>query len=555
TTTTTPMTASTASATAQPALVIADQQPQQQQQQQPQSDATTSVTEPPKKPFSWADRLKTSQTPGISNAGSPASIVVHVDPNTRRRHVAEGSDSAPLSASIASLALASSSSSSSSVSLVGGNISTISSRSSPAQLVAARNIAQSLRQYSVDNKLRPLQPRGLENSGNMCFVNPLIHCAPFANLLSKLGNVLGSSMSKSTPLLEAMLSFHGEFRYTEDLAYEDALGDSLIPEVVYDTLRSRTRFESIRGRQEDTQEFLGFLLDGLHEEMIGLIKDGDLAQQTLDKASTIGTYGSNSNPTVSAKGKANGDASNDTEEWLQQTGKRGKAVLTRQVHLRETPVSQLFGGTLRSVLKRTDSSGGKPSVNVEPFLTLQLDISAPDVETIEEALVAISNIDQIEGAAPGSIIATKQLFVDQLPPVLVLHVKRFVFSAELGVEKLSKRIKYGHTLHIPTDCLTTHSAASAGGYQLVGVVYHHGAVAAAGHYTCDVMTNGRTWLHFDDTEVTPVHRDDVVSDESAESAYLLFYVRDSSLTQSPKNAATALGGKPAWNQVKSRRQN
>jgi ubiquitin C-terminal hydrolase len=45
-------------------------------------------------------------------------------------------------------------------------------------------------------------------------------------------------------------------------------GEAFSPEYVYDALRGLKRFDSMKGRQEDAEEFLGFLLDGLHEEFL-----------------------------------------------------------------------------------------------------------------------------------------------------------------------------------------------------------------------------------------------------------------------------------------------
>ena len=50
-------------------------------------------------------------------------------------------------------------------------------------------------------------------------------------------------------------------------------GDPLTPEYVYDTIRHLPRFDNMkRGSQEDAEEFLGFLLAGLHDDCAHVIK-------------------------------------------------------------------------------------------------------------------------------------------------------------------------------------------------------------------------------------------------------------------------------------------
>jgi hypothetical protein len=50
-------------------------------------------------------------------------------------------------------------------------------------------------------------------------------------------------------------------------------GEPFVPEYVYNALRGQKKFDTLLGRQEDSEEFLCFLLDGLHEEMTAVIKE------------------------------------------------------------------------------------------------------------------------------------------------------------------------------------------------------------------------------------------------------------------------------------------
>lgn len=50
-------------------------------------------------------------------------------------------------------------------------------------------------------------------------------------------------------------------------------GEPFVPEYVYNALRGQKKFDTLRGRQEDSEEFLCYLLDGLHEEMTAVLKE------------------------------------------------------------------------------------------------------------------------------------------------------------------------------------------------------------------------------------------------------------------------------------------
>jgi len=45
-------------------------------------------------------------------------------------------------------------------------------------------------------------------------------------------------------------------------------GESFFPEYVYEALRKYSSSNSLKGRQEDAEEYLGFLLNGIHDEFV-----------------------------------------------------------------------------------------------------------------------------------------------------------------------------------------------------------------------------------------------------------------------------------------------
>lgn len=68
------------------------------------------------------------------------------------------------------------------------------------------------------------------------------------------------------------MEFIDEFQ-SERLDQLEPYGEAFVPEYVYNALRGQKKFDTLRGRQEDSEEFLCYLLDGLHEEMIQVLKE------------------------------------------------------------------------------------------------------------------------------------------------------------------------------------------------------------------------------------------------------------------------------------------
>lgn len=115
--------------------------------------------------------------------------------------------------------------------------------------------------------------------------------------------------------------------------------------------------------------------------------------------------------------------------------------------------------------------------------------------------------------------ATKQLELYRLPPVFVVHLKRFRYTAGLfgGGFKIDTPVSYPLNSVNFSDfllCPTTHT------YSLTGVVFHSGLLGA-GHYTAAVRAQGR-WWYANDSSFLPMEERDVMRAE----AYVLFFTRD-----------------------------
>ncbi len=117
--------------------------------------------------------------------------------------------------------------------------------------------------------------------------------------------------------------------------------------------------------------------------------------------------------------------------------------------------------------------GQKDSITLEPYQPLQLDISPASVYTITDALHHLHEPEVIPGVFSTSrginVDATKQVFVETLPPILILHFKRFLYDAvEQRVVKKGKAVGYGTELVVPGEIMSPGRKGEAGKYKLFG---------------------------------------------------------------------------------------
>ncbi|XP_051703294.1 ubiquitin carboxyl-terminal hydrolase 10 [Oryctolagus cuniculus] len=402
---------------------------------------------------------------------------------------------------------------------------------------AAMRIAELLENVTLIHKPVSLQPRGLINKGNWCYINAtlqaLVACPPMYHLMKFLP--LYSKAQRpctSTPMIDSFVRLMNEFtNMPVPPKPRQALGDKIVrdirpgaafePTYIYRLLTVIKSSLSEKGRQEDAEEYLGFILNGLHEEMLGLKKllaaHGEQLAIPNGPRSRPGTQ----------EQEEEGEGSE--EEW-EQVGPRNKTSVTRQADFVQTPITCIFGGHIRSVVYQQSS---KESATLQPFFTLQLDIQSDKIRTVQDALESLVARESVQGYTTKTkqeVEISRRVTLEKLPPVLVLHLKRFVYEKTGGCQKLIKNIDYPVDLEISKELLSpgvkNKNFKCHRTYRLFAVVYHHGNSATGGHYTTDVFQIGLNgWLRIDDQSVRVITQYQVVKPAAERTAYLLYYRR------------------------------
>ncbi|KAL5558515.1 hypothetical protein UlMin_034726 [Ulmus minor] len=308
-----------------------------------------------------------------------------------------------------------------------------------------------------------LRPSGLENCGNSCYANAVLQCLAFTPPLTAF--FLQGLHSKAC--IKKEWCFMCEF---ESLILKAREGKTpLSPIGILSQLRN-IGSQLNNGREEDAHEFLRYAIDTM--QSVCLRESGVNASGPLEEETTL--------------------------------------------------VGLTFGGYLRSKIKCTKCEG--KSERHENMMDLTVEIEG-DIGTLEEALRKFTSTETLDGENKYKCSrcksyekAKKKLTILEAPNILTIALKRFQ-SGKFG--KLNKPIRFPEILNLAPFMSGTSDKLAI--YRLYGVVVHLDVMNASfsGHYVCYVKNIQNKWFKIDDSTVTPVELEKVLS----KGAYMLLYAR------------------------------
>ncbi|OHT10548.1 Clan CA, family C19, ubiquitin hydrolase-like cysteine peptidase [Tritrichomonas foetus] len=348
----------------------------------------------------------------------------------------------------------------------------------------SRNSVSQLSPIKLSTSSLCPKPYGLRNLGNTCFFNAavqcLVRCQPLTDFM--LSSKCESQINRNNPL-----GAKGRIA----TAYKELLEEMVNPNRL--AIINPSRLHSIIAQkypifedfgQNDSQELIGALLDGLHEDL-----NQSAAARGHEPAITV---------------------SKDADSWDVHCSKNS------------SPVNSLFYGTLFSTIE-CPMCHHETSVR-DPFVFLSLPIPSSYVYTHVSLSDCISNFTTAKtldshnlwkcDKCRREVPARNKLGICKTPDILIIHLKRFNGQSYF-MKKTDTPVDYPDILDASTFSKDGHNKK----YALTGVVFHHGSLVG-GHYTAAAMDpqSGR-WYEFNDSLVSPIRRQDAHSSQ----AYILFY--------------------------------
>ncbi|KAL9643966.1 hypothetical protein ABK040_005434 [Willaertia magna] len=349
-----------------------------------------------------------------------------------------------------------------------------------------------------NNKFTGIINNGLKNIGNTCYMNSTIQCLMsietirvyFTQDISKVQFKINPSRTGALVI---------EFcKLANNLTNES--GESVAPLEFKKVLNQYTSL--FRGyEQQDSQEFLRYLLDGLHEDLNRItVKPKWVELVDIPNESVI----------------------QKSNRWYYNYIERNNSFIT-----------DLFLGQLKSSITCTKCN--KESINFDPFMDISLPIDFKSSRSYFSRLSSLVSVDECLKYFTTDELLTKadQVYCSscakhtdcrktlsffRLPKILVIQLKRFSNNEKLLNEVSVNIDDLVFDKYIDKEAKAEFYKKEKVKYHLLAVIRHYGSLRG-GHYLCNARISENEWVEYNDSKVKKLAK--FCNTDS--SAYILFY--------------------------------
>uniref|UniRef100_A0A8C0C230 Ubiquitin carboxyl-terminal hydrolase 8 n=1 Tax=Buteo japonicus TaxID=224669 RepID=A0A8C0C230_9AVES len=327
---------------------------------------------------------------------------------------------------------------------------------------------------------------GLRNLGNTCYMNSILQCLCNAPHLADYfnrnlyqddinrSNFLGHKGEVAEEFGVIMKAlWTGQYKYISPKDFKITIG------------KINDQFAGYS--QQDSQELLLFLMDGLHED--------------LNKADNRKRYK-----------EENNDHLDDF--------RAAELAWHKHKQLNESIIVALFQGQFKSTVQCLTCH--KKSRTFEAFMYLSLPLASTSKCTLQECLRLFSKEEKLTdnnrfycSHCKTRRDSLKKIEIWKLPPVLLVHLKRFSYDGRWK-QKLQTSVDFP----LETLDLSQYVIGPKNNLKRYNLFSNHYGGLDGGHYTayCKNASKQR-WFKFDDHEVSEISASSVKSS----AAYILFY--------------------------------
>ncbi|XP_017039184.1 ubiquitin carboxyl-terminal hydrolase 35 [Drosophila ficusphila] len=377
---------------------------------------------------------------------------------------------------------------------------------------------------------------GLVNLGNTCYMNSVLQALAMTSDFSRQILLIECDSLLLMKVQQQIALMHHSLRY------------ELTPSRVLNATRPPG---FTPGLQQDSSEFLGYLLELLHEHEINSASSAgrsgaptksssdidDMPGLLSEEIVTSGVIPYNSKDRELNSGSSSGYKPTSTPPATPTKGTNG-SLQQGQSAAQPKPQSTIdktFAGKLSTTYRCL--SCGWESRNEDSFRELQL--SFPDDKddcgatnySVQDLIEYFCSPEKLDGdnqyfcpRCKKLCDAERHIGVTQAPRNLILTLKQFKYDQKYHSRtKLMHKVFHDESVTVKTSSTDTLQEMSTVHYDLYAGVVHAGFSMDSGHYFTFAADQEKNWYKFNDNLVTHSQPEEMHNLTSPNTPYILFY--------------------------------